>query len=275
LTSDDGASFAPPARWSVHAVEAESLRPEELDALARKEHGARRDLVKVGFDDDDTSTPAEILGVLEPSAALFARVPQARELGFGAERFLFTEGGRAGGRCAACQGTGAVELERELLPGELAPCPACDGRRYEPRTLSVKLYGRSIAEVLDLDLLTAARLFGDHPRIARPLRAAAELGVGHLRLGAPPRETSPSERARLRLAVKLDRDPERTAWIVARAADGLFGEDLTRVARALDRLVQSGGAVAAFGARLAEEIPRVLEWPAAKPRRSRLTQSGT
>jgi excinuclease ABC subunit A len=45
-----------------------------------------------------------------------------------------------------------VSVELLFLPTESAPCPVCDGARYNPETLEVMLDGKSIADVLALSV---------------------------------------------------------------------------------------------------------------------------
>lgn len=248
-----------PRGWILDPRDPADIEKGELESLVRAADPTMRTPIVVGFGKEAAGTPCEVLGLLDPLTQLFGRLPRARELGFEAARFRFDLEAGGSGRCPTCRGLGVVALEADLLAGETVPCGECHGARFEPQTLSVKLYGKSMAEVLDLDLGSAFEFFGDHPRLRAPLGAAIALGLGHVQLGAPAARLGPSDGARLALSRELERDPARTAWCVGRAADGLFGEDLTRLARVLDGLVKRGGIVLMAGARAAEELPALLE----------------
>ena len=108
----------------------------------------------------------------------------------------------AGGRCETCQGEGFVSVELLFLPSTYAPCPDCDGARYNPETLEVRTEGRNIAEVLDLTVEAAAEFFADIPAVARSLRTLLDVGLGYLRLGQPATELSGGEAQRIKLATR-------------------------------------------------------------------------
>ena len=214
-----------------------ALDPAAIDGLLDR----RRERVFVGFDEAAPRTPVEILGLLEPIGALLARTPEARTLGFDARRFSFVDGKKGSGRCEVCRGRGVTEIDLDFLPGEVAPCLSCGGARFAPPVLGCRLYGKNMWEILNLGIDEAAAFFADHPRCAAPLEAARKLGLGHLRLGAPPTRASRGEQARLELAGALAAEPSRTALAVAHAADGLFGADRERLLAALEGFVASGG----------------------------------
>lgn len=217
--------------------------PEQVDLeLLKLQFSARRDILEIGFTKTAAAVPARLLDILTKIAALFARVPEARALGFDARRFDFTNE-KGGGRCELCLGRGIVDFEFDFLPGDDGPCPSCGGARYEPRTLEARLYGKTIAEMLNLTIDEAILLFADHPSIAEPLAGARALGLGHLRLGEPPSASNESVLLRFLLARALSRDPERSALLVARAADGLHGADFERILFALRSFAERGGIV--------------------------------
>ncbi|HKD99909.1 MAG TPA: hypothetical protein VKE69_02770 [Planctomycetota bacterium] len=231
-------------------------------AAERKRIAATRDLVTVGLEAGAPAVAAEALGILAPLAALYARTPEARAEGFGPERFDYRS--PKSGRCEACRGRGVVEIDLDYLPGERVACSACAGARYEPRTLAVRLYGRTIAETLALTLDEARGALADHPALVHPLETACALGLGGLPLGAARAGVAPSVSARLELAAALGspagRRPASTALVVARATDGLFGADLERVIRVLRDWANAGGEAVLVDARRARATvrPRVV-----------------
>ena len=148
------------------------------------------------------SVPASYVGVLDPIRKLFAAEPLARERGYAAGRFSFNH---RDGRCPTCSGNGFEHLEMQFLSDVYLRCPDCDGRRFRPDVLEVKLApdGLSIAGVLDLTVDQAIARFGDSPEIARRLAPLAAVGLGYVALGQPVPTLSGGEAQRLKLAGHL------------------------------------------------------------------------
>src|SRR5204863_9344960 len=97
-------------------------------------------------------------------------------------------------------GFGVRQVSLRQLPDAVVPCDACGGRRFRRETLEVRVKGLSIADVLDLPLARAAEVFRDLSDVARPLKAATEVGLGYVPLGEPTDRLSGGEALRLRLA---------------------------------------------------------------------------
>ena len=148
------------------------------------------------------SVPASYVGALDPIRKLFAAEPLARERGYAAGRFSFNH---RDGRCPTCSGNGFEHLEMQFLSDVYLRCPDCDGRRFRPDVLEVKIApdGLSIAEVLDLTVEQAMARFGDAPEIARRLAPLAAVGLGYVTLGQPVPTLSGGEAQRLKLAGHL------------------------------------------------------------------------
>ena len=116
------------------------------------------------------STPAVYLGVFEHIRERFACTEQALSEGLNASAFSFNGGP---GRCERCSGSGFEKIEMQFLSDVFVRCPECEGRRYQPHILRVKLAGKSITEVLDLtvseSIVFFQKLGGE--KITRPLQA--------------------------------------------------------------------------------------------------------
>ncbi|MFE7129238.1 ATP-binding cassette domain-containing protein [Streptomyces sp. NPDC057638] len=188
------------------------------------------------------SNLATYTGLFDVVRKLFAATDEARARGYRAGRFSFNV---PGGRCETCQGEGFVAVELLFLPRTYAPCPDCQGARYNPETLEVRLRGLTIAEVLGLSVEAAAEFFGaDVPAAARSLTALLDVGLGHLRLGQPATELSGGEAQRIKLATELQR-PRRdhTLYVLDEPTTGLHPADVEVLLRQLDALVTAGHTV--------------------------------
>ncbi len=186
------------------------------------------------------SVPATFLGVWDEIRKLFASLPEAKVRGFTPARFSFNT--PQGGRCTACDGQGSIVAEMSFLPEVVTPCETCQGARFEPATLDVRWAGLSIGDVLRLSAEDAANVFAAHPKIARPLRTLAELGVGYLALGQGSNTLSGGEAQRLKLASELTAGAahEPTVYVLDEPTTGLHLSDVARLVRVLDRLVERG-----------------------------------
>ena len=71
-----------------------------------------------------------------------------------------------GGRCEACEGNGSNRLEMDFLADVWVTCPVCEGKRFNRETLQVRFKGKSIADVLEMDVQEALEHFANVPKIA-------------------------------------------------------------------------------------------------------------
>jgi excinuclease ABC subunit A len=149
------------------------------------------------------STPILYLGIYDRVRELFAAQPQAMAQGLTASAFSFNSGS---GRCERCGGTGFEKVEMQFLSDLYVRCAECEGRRFQPHVLKVKVEGRSIHDVLELTVSQAIEFFtalGEAGTLARPLLVLEEVGLGYLRLGQPLNTLSGGESQRLKLVRHL------------------------------------------------------------------------
>ncbi|MGQ4480576.1 ATP-binding cassette domain-containing protein [Streptomyces sp. SAS_276] len=187
------------------------------------------------------SNLATYTGLFDVVRKVFAATDAARQRGYGVGRFSFNV---AGGRCETCQGEGFVSVELLFLPSTYAPCPDCGGARYNPETLQVTYRGRSIADILDLTVESAAEFFADTPAVARSLTTLLDVGLGYLHLGQPATELSGGEAQRIKLATELQRAHRtHTLYLLDEPTTGLHPADVELLLRQLHGLVDAGHTV--------------------------------
>lgn len=184
------------------------------------------------------SNTATYTGLSDHLRDLFAATPEAKARGFGKGHFSFNT---AGGRCEACEGAGVLSIGMQHLGSAEVPCEVCAGRRFHADVLEVRHAGLSIADVLELSVDAAERAFRDHPRLARPLRALQDLGLGHLTLGQSAPSLSGGEAQRVKLATELARAGSGGSLIVLdEPTTGLHAADVATLAEAFGRLTRAG-----------------------------------
>ncbi len=199
------------------------------------------------------STPATYIGIFNEIRALFAQSADARRLGFDAGRFSFNT---AAGHCEACKGTGYRKQEMDFLPPCTVPCESCRGARYNSRTLQVRYKGRTIAEVLDMNMEEAAEFFAGQPRLADPLRLLCDTGLGYLTLGQASNTLSGGEAQRIKLvaelikgrraalaAIRKGRALPQDLYLIEEPTIGLHPQDVRQLVQVLRRLVEMGNTV--------------------------------
>ncbi|MFH0945480.1 MAG: excinuclease ABC subunit UvrA [Planctomycetota bacterium] len=188
-----------------------------------------------------SSNPATYTGIFDRIREVFAATPEARMRGFQKGRFSFN---LSGGRCEACEGRGMVQVEMHFLSDVYVTCEACEGKRFERETLGVTFGGKSIADVLEMEVCEALEFFRNHPRIRRTLRLLDDVGLGYLRLGQSATTLSGGEAQRVKLASELA-GPARgeTLYLLDEPTTGLHLDDVARLVAVLGRLVDGGNTV--------------------------------
>ena len=172
---------------------------------------------------------------------MFAQLPEAKLRGYGKGRFSFNV---KGGRCEACSGDGIIKIEMHFLPDVYVPCEVCQGRRYNRETLEVKYKGKSIFDVLDMNITEALEFFRHIPNIARQLQTLEEVGLGYIKLGQPSTQLSGGEAQRIKLASELSKKSTgKTLYILDEPTTGLHFADVDKLLKVLDRLTDSGNTV--------------------------------
>ena len=187
------------------------------------------------------SNPSTYSGVFNHIRDLFAALPEAKRRGYEPGRFSFNV---KGGRCEACQGDGTIKIQMQFLPDVYVKCDECGGHRFNEDTLAVKFKEHSIADVLNLSVEEARRLFSEIPRISKILATMSEVGLDYLKLGQSATTLSGGEAQRLKLAEQLARRATgRTLYILDEPTTGLHFADVEKLLKVLHRLADAGNTV--------------------------------
>ena len=232
---DDAADEAP-------ELEADVAQPTGGQIVSGMEHVKRLVVVdQKAIGRTPRSNLATYTGLFDHVRKLFAATKGARARRYNPGRFSFNV---RSGRCETCEGEGFVMVELLFLPSVYAPCPACGGARYNPKTLEIKYRDKNIAEVLGMIVDAAFEYYADEPHIKRSLEVLRQVGVGYLRLGQPATELSGGEAQRIKLATELQRGGRgNTLYILDEPTTGLHPFDVEKLLVQLNDLVDAGNTV--------------------------------
>jgi excinuclease ABC subunit A len=189
------------------------------------------------------STPAVYVGVFDRIRDLFAGLPEAKAAGLTASAFSFNSGA---GRCERCAGLGYEKVEMQFLSDQYIRCGECDGKRYQPHVLDIRMQGKSIHDVLELTVTEAIAFF----RVSKgsevlfePLTLLKKVGLGYLRLGQPVNVLSGGESQRLKLVGHLaesKQDRRHALLIFDEPTTGLHFDDIASLLSLFHQLVDRG-----------------------------------
>jgi excinuclease ABC subunit A len=197
------------------------------------------------------SCPATYIGFWDDIRKIFANTTEAKIAGYSTSRFSFNTGE---GRCPACEGQGMQTIEMNFLPDVKVLCDSCRGRRFNHETLSILWRGKSIGDLLEMNIDDAVEFFAAHSSIHHALRLLQDVGLGYLTLGQPSPTLSGGEAQRIKLVTELAkvRGEERrgprqkaphTLYVLDEPTVGLHMADVEKLILVLHRLVDAGNTV--------------------------------
>ena len=187
------------------------------------------------------SNPATYTGVFDHIRDLFASTTQAKERGYQKGRFSFNV---KGGRCERCWGDGVIKIEMHFLPDVYVPCEECHGTRYNSETLEIKYKGKSIYDVLEMTISEANEFFANIPQIKAKLDILDKVGLGYIKLGQSAVTLSGGEAQRVKLASELYKKiSDRAIYILDEPTTGLHSDDVNRLIKVLNNIVDNGATV--------------------------------
>ncbi len=232
------------------------------------------------------SNPASYVGAFDAIRQLFAKTPLAKERDYGPGMFSFNAGN---GRCPTCGGNGFEHIEMQFLSDVYLRCPDCNGKRFRPEVLEVKLErprgALSIADVLALTVNEALTFFGAEAEVVRGLQPLADVGLDYVKLGQPVPTLSGGEAQRLKIAGFLAEAARKPAGagrsttlspaplplgegsrLAPRASlllfdeptTGLHFDDVAKLMRALRKLLAAGNSLIVIEHNL--DVIRAADW---------------
>jgi excinuclease ABC subunit A len=220
------------------------------------------------------SNPASYVGAWDAIRQFFAKAPLAQERRYTAGHFSFNAGD---GRCPTCGGNGFEHVEMQFLSDVYLRCPDCDGKRFRPEVLEVRIerggLSLSVANVLDLTVSEALQYFDNQPEVVRGLQPLAEVGLEYVKLGQPVPTLSGGEAQRLKIAgflaeaakIGITDTPvggklarEGSLLLFDEPTTGLHFDDVSRLMRALRKLLAAGHSLVIIEHNL--DVIRSADW---------------
>ncbi len=189
------------------------------------------------------SCPALYLGVFDHIREAFAMLPESLAEGLSASAFSFNAGS---GRCERCCGNGFEKVEMQFLSDLYVRCPECDGKRYQPHILKIRLAGKSIHDVLEMTVSESMGFFDELglKRITGPLGQLESVGLGYLRLGQPLNVLSGGESQRLKLVSHLTKESVTNSLLIFdEPTTGLHFDDVALLLKVFQQLVEQGNSL--------------------------------
>ncbi|MEY2735447.1 MAG: excinuclease subunit, partial [Pseudomonadota bacterium] len=221
------------------------------------------------------SNPVSYVGAWDAIREIFANAPLARQRSYTAAKFSFNSGD---GRCPTCGGSGFEHVEMQFLSDVYLRCPDCDGSRYRPEILEVKIERKSgsdsndrslsVADVLELTVSEAAELFKADRDVIRALQPIVDVGLEYVKLGQPVPTLSGGEAQRLKLAGFLAEAAKSrssqplatrgTLFLFDEPTTGLHFDDIAKLMRALRKLLEAGHSLIVIEHNL--DVIRAADW---------------
>jgi excinuclease ABC subunit A len=223
------------------------------------------------------SNPVSYVGAWDAIREIFATAPLARQRGYTGSKFSFNSGD---GRCPTCGGSGFEHVEMQFLSDVYLRCPDCDGKRYRPEILEVTIERQpvgalrprimNVADVLELTVSEAAAVFANDREVIRALQPIVDVGLEYVKLGQPVPTLSGGESQRLKLAGFLAAAAKNatssrqatatrgTLFLFDEPTTGLHFDDITKLMRALRKLIEAGHSLIVIEHNL--DVIRASDW---------------
>jgi excinuclease UvrABC ATPase subunit len=177
------------------------------------------------------SNPATYTGILDDVRKAFATANKVSPS-------LFSFNSK--GACENCQGLGVIYTDLAFLDGVKTPCEICEGKRFKDEVLAYTLNGKSITDVLAMNVQQALEFF-EIKEVVRKLKAMSDVGLDYLTLGQPLSSLSGGECQRIKLASELHK--KGSIYVMDEPTTGLHMSDIGHLVAIMNRLVDSGNTV--------------------------------
>ena len=186
------------------------------------------------------SIVATYLGIWDNIRKLFSRQAQAKDRKITPKHFSFN----SSGACKHCHGSGMEEEDCGDLGKFSCQCSECKGKRYQPEVLEITYKGKTITDVLEMDLAEAADFFEKDSGILNILCFMCEIGMDYVKLGQPVPSLSGGEAQRIKLVKSLVEEKDRKKlFILDEPTTGLSSYDVNKLFIQLEKMIEAGNSI--------------------------------
>lgn len=193
------------------------------------------------------SNPITYVKAFDDIRDLFSRLPLAQKRNYKPGFFSFNV---EGGRCEVCEGEGEITVGMQFMADVHLTCEQCNGSRYKMETLDIVYEGKSIADLLQMDIQSAYDFFAAatgklESKIAAKMEPLVNVGLGYLKLGQPSSTLSGGEAQRIKLASFLAKGSSSAAtlFIFDEPTTGLHFHDVNKLIIAFNELINAGHSI--------------------------------
>lgn len=187
------------------------------------------------------SNPATYIGLFDKIRKVFAQTHYAKEHNMNADYFSFNS---TKGRCPYCEGQGQIKIEMHFMPDVWMECDECNGKRFKEEVLECKINGKSIADVLNMDVTEALKFFTEYKDIYNMLNVLKKVGLEYIKLGQSATTLSGGEAQRVKLAKELSRKTKgKTIYILDEPTNGLHFNDIRKLLNIFKKLIDDGNTI--------------------------------
>lgn len=228
--------------YALHTLNGNKPKPQGVKTIEGFEHIDKVvDIDQSPIGRTPRSNPATYTDVFTHIRALFAGTNEAKVRGYNQGRFSFNV---KGGRCEACRGDGVKKIEMNFLSDVYVKCDVCKGKRYNRETLQVKYKGKTISDVLNMNVSEALEFFKNIPKIKSRLQTLYDVGLDYIKLGQSATTLSGGEAQRVKLANELNKKATgRTLYLMDEPSVGLHWWDLDKLVKIIHKLADSGNTI--------------------------------
>lgn len=187
------------------------------------------------------SNPATYIKLFDEIRDLFCQLPESVARGYKPGRFSFNV---KEGSCPHCGGMGMTKIDMDFMEDEWTSCEHCHGKRFDESTLAILYKGKSIFDILDMNVQEACVFFDAIPSLKQKLETLLSVGLDYIKLGQASPTLSGGEAQRIKLAKELSRPSSgNTLYILDEPTTGLHFHDIHKLIDVLQKLVNKGNTV--------------------------------
>ena len=190
------------------------------------------------------SNPVTYIKAYDDIRDLYAKEKLSKIRGYQPKHFSFNVDG---GRCEACKGEGAINVEMVFMADVQLHCDACNGKRFKKEVLEVYFEGKNIDNILTMTVDDSLEFFknANLTKIVQKLQPLQDVGLGYVQLGQSSSTLSGGEAQRIKLASFLVKGStkDKALFVFDEPTTGLHFHDIKKLLTSFDALIDKGHSI--------------------------------